>query len=181
MGKAMSALLEPDGSPSRYTELELPPYRHVPGLTPHPVRHPAGHAYGVTAPVPSVSCQELPESWPTCQEYLLGVDLFNRSYLWEAHEAWELIWIGAGKASDPGSFAQALIQVSAALLRLHLGTPSGASSLLDKARSRLDQLQAVQEADSRRFMGVAIEDWWHSVERFVESSGARYPFLRLEV
>lgn len=181
MGKALSALVPPEGSPSRYTRLNLPSYRHVPGLTPHPIRHPAGHAYGVAEPVPSVSCQGLPESWSTCQDYLLGVDLFNRSYLWEAHEAWELVWIGAGKASVPGLFAQGLIQVSAALLRLHLGTPAGASSLLDKARLRLNRVQVTQEADASRYMGVAIDEWWPSVERFVESRSARFPFLRLEV
>lgn len=161
--------------------MKLPAYRHVPGLTPHPVRHPDGHTYGGTETVPSVTCQGLPESWPICQEYLLGVDLFNRRYLWEAHEAWELVWIGAGKTSDAGLFTQGLIQVSAALLRLHLGTPAGAFSLLDKARLRLGQLQAVQDADTQRSMGIAIDDWWLSVQRYVASSRARYPFLWLEV
>lgn len=181
MEKPPSPLLEPDGAPPRLTRLELPPYRHVPGLTPHPVRHPDGHAFELAEPVPSVSCQGLPESWSTCHDYLLGIDLFNRSYLWEAHEAWELVWIGAGKTSAPGLFAQGLIQVSAALLRLHLGTPAGAASLVGKARSRLDQLQVVQEDEARRFMGVAIDEWWPTVERFFESSSAPYPFLRLEV
>jgi len=160
--------------------VDLPSYRHVPGLTPHPVRHPSGHAFGIAEPVISPSCQGLPDSWPNCQDYLLGVDLFNHNYLWEAHEAWELVWIGAGKTSGPGLLAQGLIQVSAALLRLHLGTPTGSASLLDKARVRFDRLQASQEPDERRYMGVEIEDWWSSVLRFAELQRAHFPFIRLE-
>ena len=158
----------------------MPAYRHVPGLTPHPVRHPAGHAYGIVEPTFSASCQGLPDDWSNCQDYLLGVDLFNRNYLWEAHEAWEVVWIGAGKTSGPGLLTQGLIQVAAALLRLHLDTPAGALSLLDKARLRFDRLQASQEGAESRYMGVAIEDWWSTVLRFVDSPSAYYPFLRLE-
>lgn len=126
------------------------------------------------------SCEGLPDSWASCQDYLLGVDLFNLNYLWEAHEAWEVVWIGAGKTSGPGLLAQGLIQVSAALLRLHLGTPVGASSLLDKARVRFDRLQATQKSKECCYMGLAIEDWWSSVLRFAQPQSTRFPFIRLE-
>ena len=174
-------LHEPKDPPSRHTALELPAYRHVPGLTPHPVRHPEGHSFAADEIQPAGACRRLPEGWQSCEEYLWGVDLFNWRYLWEAHEAWELIWIGAGKTSVPGRFAQGLIQVSAGLLRLHLGTPAGARSLLVKARRNLTWVQSGEELLGGVYMGLAIEDWWRSVERFVGSpADTVYPFLRLD-
>lgn len=110
----------------------------------------------------------------------MGVDLFNRRYLWEAHEAWEVVWIGAGKTSVSGIFCQGLIQVSASLLRWHLGTPDGARSLLAKARDHFDAVQERLDGQ-RRFMGVAIEPWWQTVSRWGTSDDERHPFLELEM
>jgi hypothetical protein len=180
MNQPASPLTEPRGGPRRYSTEALPSYRHVPGLTPHPVRHPKGHSYAAPEVIP-VNCHGLPESWRTCQEYLLGVDLFNRRYLWEAHEAWEVVWIGAGKTSVCGIFCQGLIQVSAALLRAHMGTPEGARNLLKKARRNLDEVQDRVDDRRRPFMGVAIETWWQVVSRSLGSDEDFHPFLQLDI
>jgi hypothetical protein len=181
VNQPLSTLTAPRGVPRRYSSGALPAYRHVPGLTPHPVRHPEGHSYAAPEVMSPIALHGLPESWRTCQEYLLGVDLFNRRYLWEAHEAWELVWIGAGKISVCGVFCQGLIQVSAALLRAHIGTPEGASNLLGKARRNLDVVQDRVGDRQRPFMGVAIETWWQSVSRSFEGEGDPHPFLELEI
>ena len=75
-------------------ERKFPPYRHIPGFTPHPVKDPRGHSYEKEH---KRSCNTTtlvlpPEKWQNNQQYLYGVDLFNFSYWWEAHEAWEEDW-----------------------------------------------------------------------------------------
>jgi len=121
----------------------------------------------------------LPEAWSDCGEYRFGVDLFNRAFLWEAHEAWEVVWIGAGKQSVPARFVQGLIQVAAALLRAHVGTPAGARTLLIKATRRFESVERrLQSTGGTRYMGVDLAAWRPSVWRYLESGGD-YPFLRL--
>lgn len=177
MGKdAPRPLAEPEGLPRRLSSKPLPPYRHVPGLTPHPVKDPQGHLFGQVEDQPSSPCRELPERWFECEEYLYGVDLFNRAYLWEAHEAWEIVWIAGGKSTEPATFVQGLIQVSAALLRAHLGTPRGAQNLLARAWGNLDRVTVPIS-----YMGLAIEPWRLAVEQYLRDAGSPFPFLLLEI
>ena len=174
-------LSEPLGCPVRHTLSPLPPYRHVPGLNPHPIKDPKGHLYGLDEALPSVACEQLPASWRQCDEYLYGVDLFNRAYFWEAHESWELVWIGAGKTTEPARFVQALIQVSASLLRQHLGTPRGAQNLWVRARGSLQEQEArMQKLREPTYMGLRVEPWMGAVERYLQRIGSPYPFLCLE-
>lgn len=118
----------------------------------------------------------LPGQWLRCPPYLLGVDLFNRAYFWEAHESWEEIWHGVQKSSTVGRFTQGLIQCSAALLRLHLGTPGGARSLFDKAKVHFDQ---VPEQES--FMGLQLPPWIEGFDSYLSRETNRFPFLTLEL
>jgi acyl-CoA reductase-like NAD-dependent aldehyde dehydrogenase len=56
----------PDPSWPRYSAGAFPRYRFVPGLTPHPRRHPQGHAYGTLAvPPPRLD----PGQWPENDVY----------------------------------------------------------------------------------------------------------------
>jgi len=98
----------------RYSQLEFPAYRFVPGQEPHPTRDPAGHSYQAAAPY-----QESLDAacWAQCQSYLFGVDLFNHGYWWEAHEAWEGPWKLTGRHTTTGLFLQGLIQISVARLK----------------------------------------------------------------
>ena len=181
MGRNLQHLTEPAQPPHRYTTRPLPPYRHVPGLTPHPVTHPGGHSFGAAEPIPSPECRQVPQAWPRCREYLYGVDLFNRRFLWEAHEAWEIVWIGAGKKSGPAKLAQGLIQTSAGLLRLHLGTPGGADRLLAKGGENLDlALRLLGDCESTA-MGIDLTSWRAAVGRYVESAAGAFPFLLLRM
>jgi hypothetical protein len=159
----------------------LPPYRHVPGLTPHPVKDPLGHLYGHAEPAASSSCRDLPACWSECEDYLFGVDLFNRAFFWEAHEAWEWVWIAAGKTTEPAGFVQGLIQISAALLRDHLGTPGGARNLVTRAWGRMGPVESrLSETEQSLYMGISIEMWKQSVEDYLTASGGPYPFLKLD-
>jgi hypothetical protein len=82
----------------RYSQREFSAYRYVPGVRPHPTRDPSGHSYRSTAQ-PRHHAPRDPEEWRTLDDGLYGVDLFNRFYFWEAHEAWE----GCGQQSSPAA------------------------------------------------------------------------------
>lgn len=172
-------LAAPPDPPPRGTDVALPPYRHVPGLTPHPVKHPAGHLHGVPAPVGPTGCTSLPESWRDCTAYLYGADLFNHAYLWEAHEAWEAAWNAAGHETLPGLFLQGLVQVAAALLQHHRRILRGAAANLAKAERRLDEVQ--RAAPPGPYMGLDLAPWRAAVHDFLHGPDAPYPFVRLEL
>jgi len=116
--------------PRRLTDRPLPPYRHIPGRTPHPTRDPDGHSYGHPAPTPP-SLDDVP--WRHCPDYLCGVDLFNERYWWECHEVFEGLWHAAGHRSPAGECLQALIQCAVAHLKTDVGNTAGARQLLSNA------------------------------------------------
>ena len=52
-----------------------------------------------------------------------GVDLYHLGYLWEAHEAWEAEFhANSGAARE---LAQGLIQLAAAMIKVHIGNEAG--------------------------------------------------------
>lgn len=117
-------------SRARYTDRPFPPYRHLPGRTPHPVRDPDGHSYGLDEPrLPDLNVAD----WRTCEHYLFGIDLFNAGYWWECHEVLEGLWHASGIGSEASHVLQAVIQCAAAHLKAATGRPAGARRLLDHA------------------------------------------------
>ncbi len=118
----------------RYSRLPLPPYRHRPGLTPHPTRDPAGHAHG-RAPLPTAPF--LREHWRRSQTYLFGIDLFNHRYWWECHEVLEVLWLATGRGGSAASVLQGLIQTAAGLLQQERGNHRGARRLARRALAHL--------------------------------------------
>ena len=142
MRQPLRPLTPPDGPPPRLTERPLPRYRHVPGLTPHPVTHPDGHSHGIVETPLSLDEIDLPRDWSSCEPYLEGVDLFNRGFFWEAHEAWETVWLAAGPGTTVGRFLQGLIQAAAALLKRHVDMPTGSRNLLARSLGNLEPVLA---------------------------------------
>lgn len=143
----------------RYSTRPLPAYRYVPGLHPHPVRDPRGHSY---QPVPALN-RHAPwtiDEWRTLDDWLYGVDLFNRFYFWEAHEAWEGLWAAAERETAPALVLQGLIQIAAALLKIHMGVISGARVLSAAGLDKLHRGAAVRPT----LLGLDVED---SAARFV--------------
>lgn len=151
----------PDESdlPRRYApRRDLPSYRYAPGWLPHPSADPEGHSYGKPEPdVPHFPA----EQWALDEEYLYGVDLFNRRYYWEAHEAWEYVWHGCDKARTQGLFVQGLIQLSAALLKWHLGSEAGTRKLYENAMQKFAPARR-ESPDS--YMGIPVAAWLEEVE-----------------
>ncbi|MFZ5861983.1 MAG: DUF309 domain-containing protein [Nitrospirota bacterium] len=121
-----------------------------------------------------------PEQWPTLQAYLRGVDLFNRWYFWEAHEAWEPLWRAHPPQSDHARFVQGLIGSAAALLKLRMGHTRAARTLAKAAGERLGAFHGI-------WMGLAVETFRTDVDRYLglvdtgvrPASGSDTPRLRL--
>jgi uncharacterized protein len=147
-----------DRGVARYTRRALPRYRYVPGVRPHPNRDPAGHSY---QPAPALNRRAPwdPEEWCTLDDWLYGIDLFNRFYFWEAHEAWEGLWAVAERNSAPALLLQGLIQIAAALLKTHMGVVAGARSLFTEGMEKLTRVAAVRP----HLLGLDLAD---VIERF---------------
>lgn len=182
----LEPLAPPPSPPVRWTDDPLPAYRHVPGLTPHPVRDPAGHSYGLEPKKPDpalqpAAAQRLPEEFLHNTFYLYGVDLFNRAFFWEAHEAWEEVWNEVGHRSIPGRMLQGMIQVSAALLKRHMGVPRGAEGNYRKARVHFSAVAKAKAPASPHYLGVDLRVWQERVEAYLLEPEAPFPFLELRV
>ena len=137
---------------------EFPPYAFLPGRDPHPTRNPEGHSYveGAETPPPYFEA----EDWRANEEYLFGVDLYNHGYLWEAHEAWEGVWIVSKHDDEQRETLQGLIQCSAAALKLRLEEPRGFGKLSGAGLARLESVCA---SESMPYMGFDVaayaRDW----------------------
>lgn len=129
----------------------FPHYTHIPGATPHPVGDPAGHSFGRQEP----ACDTPdPANWRACERFLWGVDLFNAGYYWEAHEAWEAVWIAAGRRGPTADFLKALIKLAAAGVKLYEQNPSGARRHLRRARELFVAVNAASPPDAGRMFGL---------------------------
>lgn len=108
----------------------MPPYTHIPGITPHPTGDPRGHSFGRE----HVGC--CTPNWtslPECRPFQHGIRLFNAGYYWEAHEAWEGVWIAAGRSGLVADFVKGLIKLAAAGVKLREGELNGVRRHLGRA------------------------------------------------
>lgn len=117
----------------RYSPQPFPAYR-FPGQTPHPTRDPGGHSYGHFPPHTVAPLD--PAAWASCGEYLYGIDLFNESDYWEAHEAFEGLWVAAGRRTALGLALQGLIQIAVVQLKWRQGHTHAAHKTRGAAATR---------------------------------------------
>ncbi len=151
--------------PRLVPERPLPPYAYQPGRTSHPTRDPGGHSYGDRAEPPAPPD---PADWRACGDYLYGIDLFNHGFFWEAHEAWEGLWVACGRRGATATYLQALINLAAAGFKARWGNARGmranAGTALDlfEAAARHPQIHGV------RYMGLdlrALADFAQQISR----------------
>jgi hypothetical protein len=135
-------------APRLLPERPLPPYTYLPGSTPHPVRDPGGHLHGRP---PEVAPMPDPAHWRASPLYLYGIDLYNRGYYWEAHEAWETLWHACGRRGLTADFLRALIRLAAAGFKVREGRPNGCLRHAAAAARILDGLAGEV---GPRFMGL---------------------------
>lgn len=109
----------------------LPPYTHIPGVTPHPIRDPAGHSYAEPRSLADIlkvtpSSDDLTLHNLSAQsEFSWAVKLFNAGYYWEAHEAWESLWHRAGRSGLTADYLKGLIKLAAAGVKLREHNAAG--------------------------------------------------------
>jgi hypothetical protein len=110
-------------APPRYLpHRPLPPYSYVTGLSPHPTSDPRGHSFG-RHEQPAAPLEEA--TYRANETYLLGLDLFNHGFYWEAHEAWEALWHAAGQRGPVADFLKGLIKLAAAGVKAREGRVAG--------------------------------------------------------
>lgn len=160
---------DPDGP--RYSRRRLPPYRFVPGESPHPHGDPDGHDF---AP-PSAPSGWRPESWRELEAWRYGIDLYNRGFFWECHESLEALWLATDRAADPGRFVQGVILVAAACLNARRGTPAA----VDQARRGVARIDSVDAPDGL-YMGLAVEPFARGTTAFFAGDASRPAPIRLQ-
>jgi predicted Rossmann fold flavoprotein len=128
------ASLHSDSACPRYSAKPFPPYRFIPGRSPHPRRHPHGYAFSLPEPLPRDFSSD---RWWQSEDYLYGIDLYNQGYWWESHEVFEALWHHVGRDTVSGQFFRALIQVAAANLKHSMGILGSAQRLWQCGLDRL--------------------------------------------
>lgn len=142
----------------------FPPYAFLPGRDPHPNRSPEGHSYTTEEETPPPYLEA--EDWRTNEGFLFGVDLYNYGYLWEAHEAWEGVWIVSKHDDSQRETLQGLIQCSAAALKLRLEEPRGFAKLSSAGLARLDGVCA---EEALPYLGLELRAFVEAYREFASS------------
>lgn len=97
-----------------------------------------------------------------------GVELFNRGAYWEAHEAWEELWLHAGP--ELRLFVQGLIQLAAAWHHTRRGNTRGAGRLF---RSALEKLRPYRPIHAE----IDVSDAAARAEEMLEGAVSAPPVL----
>jgi predicted metal-dependent hydrolase len=132
---------------------DWPPYSYVPGGPfPHPISDRDGHMFNhrTEAVIPIE-----PERWYESENYLKGVELFNRGYYWEAHEAWEGLWHAAGRRGEIADLMKALIKLAAAGVKVREAQPNGVIVHAGRAWQLLEDLN---RSIGPRYLGLNLSE-----------------------
>lgn len=131
----------------------FPAYAYIPGRTPHPTRDLDGHSHGQQ---PEVPVAPDPTNWRACPDYLYGIDLFNHGYYWEAHEAWEGLWVACGRRGPTATFLQALINLAAAGFKARWGSARGMRANAKTALRLFRDAAKPLDSGETRIMGLDV-------------------------
>jgi hypothetical protein len=134
-------------------ELAFPRYAFVPGRHPHPVTDPRGHSFD--SPRADVAALN-PKSPMSSQEFLHAIDLFNAGFYWEAHEAWEELWIASGRTGEIADFLKGLIKLAAAGVKSREGSATGVQRHARRATELFEAIRLSAGTENDRFAGLSI-------------------------
>jgi uncharacterized protein len=102
-----------------------------------------------------------------------GVALFNARKFFEAHEAWEAVWLVAREPDK--TFLQGLIQVSAAFHHYSRGNRRGMEALLRAGLRKMETAPAVHRGMHLEAVRQAVREWLESLEGGAELGTSRLP------
>jgi predicted metal-dependent hydrolase len=97
-----------------------------------------------------------PEDWRASRDYLYGIDLFNHGFYWEAHEAWEGLWVACGRRGATATYLQALINLAAAGFKARSGSVRGMRANAETAVRLFKSLRRQFKSESARYMGLDV-------------------------
>ncbi len=176
-------------APRLCEDRELPRYRYVRGLNPHPRRSKRGHSYEAPRKIAELDT----EHWYESEDYLFGIDLYHQGYLWESCEVWEALLGTVDPDSPQSNLLHALLLNSGAQIRAHRRNARGTRTRSQAARWRLARIRTKGfDGPEKRFMGFDIGDlidqicrhyspvWESSADRHIHLKGPA-PRLQLEV
>jgi hypothetical protein len=132
--------------------IALPAYAFVPRRFPHPHSDPRGHGFGQDLPEAQIPD---PERWADSLHYLVGLDLFNHGYYWEAHEAWESLWHICGRRGPLATFFKALIQWAVVGVKAREQCPEGVLVHAKRAKELLEEVAAIGDD---AWMGFSLRE-----------------------
>ena len=117
--------------------------------------------------------------WREHPGYLHGIDLFNHGCYWEAHEAWEDLWLPLEKIDPVRIHTQGLIQASAALLKIRLQQPLPASSIWHRGKARLEEIQL--RFPNEMYRGIELVAFCKSIDQILKEENPDFsqPQIRL--
>jgi hypothetical protein len=90
-------------------------------------------------------------------EYLDGIKYFNARRYFEAHEAWEVVWLHS--SGDAKLFYQMIIQAAVALYHYDRRNPRGVRGMYNNVMEKLERLPA-------SFMSLDLEDFARQFKTF---------------
>lgn len=165
---------------TRYSRRPFPAYRYTPGVSPHPVADPLGHSYSDGEALDDINASSDPQGL-----FLFGVDLHNAGYWWEAHEAWETVWLKTMPNTSVRHGLRGMIQVANAHLKLHQEKPRAVARLRSDFERCFDA--ALLHTPDLVIQGMALAPWAGAVRGYysrVEGGEAehepdRFPYIRL--
>ena len=154
-----------NNSPSRYyPKLNFPSYRHIPGLTPHPISDPNGHSFNKNITDTTILTNN---NWNSCSTFLYAIDLFNYAYFWEAHEYLEELWKNLTNSSEK-LLLQAIIQSAAALIKNYQNNTQGMIKLFTKSRQKFENI--FTETGKNTLLGIRLDACISYIDCFLKNS-----------
>ena len=119
------------------------------------------------------------DDWRQDLGYLHGIDLFNHGCYWDAHEAWEHIWLHLTDQKTLRTHLQGLIQGSACLLKLRLSQPSPAKTIWKRGRCRLESVSS--ETTDNIYRGIEIPILISSIDALVAAQNSQFSAPKIDL
>lgn len=110
------------------------------------------------------------------QGFRLGLEEFNTERFFEAHEAWEEVWLAS--AGTEKRFLQGIIQIAAAFHHYQRGNSRGACSLLEAGLSRLRDLPADHGGIALDQLCLAAAEWATALREDRDPGRKRLPKIQ---
>ena len=106
-----------------------------------------------------------------------GLEEFNTQRFFEAHEAWEQVWLAA--AEPEKRFLQGIIQIAAAFHHYQRGNRRGACSLLEAGLRRLRDLPSDQGGIALDRLCLAAGEWVAALHAGRDPGRAHLPKIHM--